>query len=116
MSWRLWPLAQHAAARRSASVGGGGRRCETRRACILPAVLDARRRDLPIAAAADVVFLHRGIFPFGPWQRPTFEQRLAALSPRIVYDIYDSIWVQREAIAAGATSRIVWKTSRIGRD
>jgi glycosyltransferase involved in cell wall biosynthesis len=70
------------------------------------AVLDARRRDLPVAAAADAILLHRGIFPFGPWQRPTFEKRLAALNPRIVYDFYDSIWVQREAVAAGAKSRI----------
>jgi glycosyltransferase involved in cell wall biosynthesis len=47
------------------------------------------------AAAADVVVLHRGLLPFSPWQRPTFERRLARLNPALVYDFYDAIWLER---------------------
>ncbi len=67
-----------------------------------------RRRPAQIAAAADadVVFLHRGLFPFSPWQRPTFERLLARRNPRIVYDFYDSIWVGRRQAHAAARGRL----------
>lgn len=72
------------------------------RACVRNQWRNVRR-----AATADVVVLHRGLFPFSPWQRPTFECSLARLNPRLVYDFYDPIWVQRQQ--AGRQS------SRIGR-
>jgi glycosyltransferase involved in cell wall biosynthesis len=70
------------------------------------AVLRNGLRNLRKAAEADVVFLHRGVFPFGPWQRPTFERILVRLNPRLVYDFYDSIWVQRQAAYRAARSRL----------
>jgi len=53
-------------------------------------------RNIRRAAEADVVVLHRGLFPFSPWQRPTFERLLARANPRLVYDFYDAIWLQRQ--------------------
>jgi glycosyltransferase involved in cell wall biosynthesis len=53
-------------------------------------------RNIRRAIDADAVVLHRGLFPFSPWQRPTFEKELARLNPRLVYDFYDALWVQRE--------------------
>jgi glycosyltransferase involved in cell wall biosynthesis len=70
------------------------------------AYLDSRKRDLIAAANADVVVLHRGVLPFGPWGRPTFERELARINPRLVFDYYDSIWEQRKIIAAAAESRL----------
>jgi len=70
------------------------------------ACLESRRRDLVAAANADVVILHRAVFPFGPWQRPTFERELARINPRLVFDFYDSIWEQRKVVAAAAESRL----------
>lgn len=55
------------------------------------------RHNLRRAAGADVVVLHRGLLPFSPWQRPTFERALALINPRLVYDFYDAIWLQRQA-------------------
>ena len=52
-------------------------------------------RNVGRATPADAVMLHRGLFPFSPWQRPTFERELARLNPRLVYDFYDAIWLQR---------------------
>jgi glycosyltransferase involved in cell wall biosynthesis len=62
-------------------------------------------RNIRRAAAADVVVLHRGLFPFSPWQRPTFERLLARLNPNLVYDFYDAIWVERRQ-ASRQPSRI----------
>jgi glycosyltransferase involved in cell wall biosynthesis len=62
-------------------------------------------RNIRRAAAADVVVLHRGLFPFSPWQRPTFERLLARLNPNLVYDFYDAIWVERQQ-ASRQPSRI----------
>lgn len=58
------------------------------------------------AADADVVVLHRGLFPFSPWQRPTFERLLARLNPRLVYDYYDPIWIDRREVSERAGSRL----------
>jgi hypothetical protein len=63
------------------------------------------RDNLHRAAAADVVVLHRGLLPFSPWQRPTFERALARMNPRLVYDFYDAIWLQRQA-ASHQRSRV----------
>jgi glycosyltransferase involved in cell wall biosynthesis len=63
-------------------------------------------RNLRRARDADVVVLHRGVLPFSPWQRPTFERRLARLNPHIVYDFYDAIWLQRQDAHAAAGSRL----------
>lgn len=52
-------------------------------------------RNLRRAADADVVVLHRGLFPFSPWQRPTFERLLSRWHPHLVYDFYDAIWPAR---------------------
>lgn len=62
-------------------------------------------RNIRRAADADVVVLHRGLFPFSPWQRPTFEALLARINPHLVYDFYDAIWVQRQQ-ASGRGSRV----------
>jgi glycosyltransferase involved in cell wall biosynthesis len=62
-------------------------------------------RNIRRAARADVVVLHRGLFPFSPWQRPTFERLLARLNPHLVYDFYDAIWVERQQ-ASRQPSRI----------
>jgi glycosyltransferase involved in cell wall biosynthesis len=64
-------------------------------------------RNVRRAASADVVVLHRGLFPFSPWQRPTFERLLARANPHLVYDFYDPIWVQRQEAST--------QQSRIGR-
>jgi glycosyltransferase involved in cell wall biosynthesis len=66
-----------------------------------------RWRDVRRAAKADVMVVHRGLFPFSPWQRANFERDLARLNPRLVYDFYDAIWLQRQE--AGR------QPSRIGR-
>jgi glycosyltransferase involved in cell wall biosynthesis len=67
-------------------------------------------RSLPgrlrAAAGADVVLLHRGLLPFSPWQRPTFERLLLRRNPRVVYDIYDSVWVLKRAAFRGARGRL----------
>jgi glycosyltransferase involved in cell wall biosynthesis len=63
-------------------------------------------RNIRRAADADVVVLHRGLFPFSPWQRPTFERLLARLNPRLVYDFYDPIWVQRRGVSEITRSRL----------
>lgn len=63
-------------------------------------------RNLRRAATADVVVLHRGLFPFSPWQRPTFERELARLNRALVYDFYDSIWVDRRAARERPASRL----------
>ena len=61
------------------------------------ACISSQWRNIRRAAAADVIVLHRGLFPFSPWQRPTFERLLARLNPHLVYDFYDPIWLQRRA-------------------
>jgi glycosyltransferase involved in cell wall biosynthesis len=77
------------------------------------ASLRNQRVNLRRAAAADVVLLHRGVFPFGPWQRPTFERLLARANPRLIYDFYDSIWVQRHTVHDAAKGRIArWLNPR----
>jgi glycosyltransferase involved in cell wall biosynthesis len=60
------------------------------------ACLRRQRSNLRRAADVDVVVLHRGLLPFSPWQRPTFERALARVNPRLVYDFYDAIWLQRQ--------------------
>jgi glycosyltransferase involved in cell wall biosynthesis len=77
-----------------ASFGKGDARADYR---YHRATLANQSRNISIASLADVVVLHRGLFPFGPWQRPTFEKLLARLNPRLVYDFYDAIWLQRRA-------------------
>lgn len=72
----------------------------------LDAVRTNRRRQIEMAAAFDVVFLHRGLFPYGPWRRPTFEKLLARANPRLIYDFYDSIWVYRQQGHDGARGRL----------
>lgn len=72
------------------------------RACVRNQWRNVRR-----AATADVVVLHRGLLPFSPWQRPTFERSLARVNPRLVYDFYDPIWAQRQQASR--------QSSRIGR-
>jgi glycosyltransferase involved in cell wall biosynthesis len=72
----------------------------------LAAARGNRVRQIRSAAEFDVVYLHRGVFPFGPWQRPTFERILARVNSAVVYDFYDSIWVGRQRAAAGARGRI----------
>jgi glycosyltransferase involved in cell wall biosynthesis len=69
------------------------------RACIINQWGNLRR-----AAQADVAVLHRGVFPFSPWQRPTFERQLARLNGRLVYDFYDAIWLQRQQASDVARS------------
>jgi glycosyltransferase involved in cell wall biosynthesis len=71
------------------------------RACVTNQWRNVRR-----AADADVAVLHRGLFPFSPWQRATFEQRLARLDARIVYDFYDAIWLQRQVASDQPASRL----------
>ena len=34
-------------------------------------------------ADADVVVLHRGVLPFGPWQNPAFEREMARINPTL---------------------------------
>ena len=63
-------------------------------------------RNLRRARDADVVVLHRGVVPFSPWQRATFERQLARLNPHLVYDFYDAIWLQRQDAHAGTQSRL----------
>jgi hypothetical protein len=58
-----------------------------------------QRRNLRRLASADVVVLHRGLFPFSPWQRPTFEVALARINPHVVYDFFDAIWLPRQTVA-----------------
>jgi len=72
----------------------------------LEAVQANRLRQMERIGDFDVVFLHRGLFPYGPWQRPTFEKILARLNPRVIYDFYDSIWVYRQQGHAGARGRL----------
>jgi glycosyltransferase involved in cell wall biosynthesis len=72
------------------------------------ATLANRARQIPRAAAADAIVLHRGLLPFGPWQRPTFEHILARANPRLVYDYYDSIWEQRRIIHAAGGRVARW--------
>ena len=62
--------------------------------------------NLRRAASADVVVLHRGLFPFSPWQRPTYEDQLARLNPRLVYDFFDPIWIQRRQVSEQSSSRL----------
>jgi glycosyltransferase involved in cell wall biosynthesis len=77
------------------------------------AVLGNLRSNLRRAAEADVVVLHRGVLPFSPWQRPTFERILARWNPRIVYDFYDSIWEQRRIVHDRAGGRLArWLNPR----
>jgi glycosyltransferase involved in cell wall biosynthesis len=71
------------------------------RACIMNQWRNVRR-----AADADVAVLHRGLFPFSPWQRATFERLLARLNTRIVYDFYDAIWLQRREASEQPASRL----------
>jgi glycosyltransferase involved in cell wall biosynthesis len=71
-------------------------------ACIRNQRVNMRR-----AATADVIFMHRGLFPFGPWQRPTFERQLARLNDHIVYDFFDAIWLPRQT-----ANRQVSRTAR----
>jgi glycosyltransferase involved in cell wall biosynthesis len=71
------------------------------RACLQAAWHNVRR-----ARSADAVVLHRGLVPFSPWQRPSFERELARLNPRLVYDFYDAIWLQRQDASEGAGSAL----------
>ncbi len=72
----------------------------------LAAALANRARQIESARDFDVVFLHRGLFPYGPWQRPTFERILSRFNSRVIYDFYDSIWVYRRQGHAGARGRL----------
>lgn len=63
-------------------------------------------RNVRRARGADVVVLHRGIVPFSPWQRASFERRLTRLNPHLVYDFYDAIWLQRQDAHSGTSSRL----------
>lgn len=63
-------------------------------------------RNLRRARDADVVVLHRGVVPFSPWQRASFERQLARLNPNLVYDFYDAIWLQRQDAHSGTSSRL----------
>jgi len=65
-----------------------------------------RRIQIESAADFDVVFLHRGLFPYGPWQRATFERILARLNPHLIFDFYDSIWLYRRETHAAARGRL----------
>ena len=60
------------------------------------------------AAEADVVVLHRGLFPFSPWQRPTFERLLTRLNQHLVYDFYDAIWLQRQQASRQPSRAARW--------
>jgi glycosyltransferase involved in cell wall biosynthesis len=68
--------------------------------------LRTRARDFDEVPRHDVVVLHRAVFPFGPWLRPTFERILSRLNPCLVYDFYDSIWVLRQATHAASRSAV----------
>jgi len=70
------------------------------------AVLANRREQLFSAARADVVVLHRGVMPFGPYQRPGLEAAFTRLNPRWIHDFYDSIWVRRRSAAEGSRTRL----------
>jgi glycosyltransferase involved in cell wall biosynthesis len=76
-----------------ARFGHGDARADQRfyHACVRNQWVNIRR-----AAEADAVVLHRGLFPFSPWQRPTFEHELARRNPHIVYDFFDAIWLARQ--------------------
>lgn len=63
-------------------------------------------RNIRRARAFDVVVLHRGLMPFSPWQRPTFERLLARANDRLVYDFYDAIWLQRHQAHTAADSSL----------
>jgi glycosyltransferase involved in cell wall biosynthesis len=71
------------------------------------ACLRTQWRNIRRAARADAVVLHRGVFPFSPWQRPTFERLLARLNPRLVYDFYDTLWIdhRRKAVQPSRVAR-----------
>ena len=70
------------------------------------AALSQGLANLRRAADADVVVLHRGLFPFGPWQRPSFERALYRANPRVIYDYYDSIWERHRHANTHARGRL----------
>jgi glycosyltransferase involved in cell wall biosynthesis len=72
------------------------------------ACLRSQRRNFRHAAAADVVVLHRGLLPFSPWQRPTFEREFSRVNPRIVYDFFDAIWLARQEASAQSSRIARW--------
>lgn len=65
-------------------------------------------RNVKRAAAADAVILHRGLFPFSPWQRANFERDLSRLNPHLVYDFYDAIWIQRQRASRVGSAPARW--------
>lgn len=72
------------------------------------ATLRRQWSNLQRAEDADVVVLHRGLFPFSPWQRPTFERLLAQRNPHLVYDFYDAIWLQRQDASRSSSGLAGW--------
>lgn len=72
------------------------------------ATLRRQWMNLRRAADADVVVLHRGMLPFSPWQRATFERLLARRNPRLVFDFYDAIWLQRQEASRASTGLARW--------
>ncbi len=56
------------------------------------ATVRALESHLESLVRADVVLLHRGLLPFSPYRRPTLELLLMRRNPRVVFDLFDSLW------------------------
>jgi glycosyltransferase involved in cell wall biosynthesis len=71
------------------------------------------RRAFDRAHAAHVVIVHRGLNPFGAWQRTTFERLLGRVNRRFIYDFYDALWLQQGADRSNPVVRWLNPTGRI---